>query len=186
MKYILRPIQVKNQSLRHGIDVDGVQRDFLIVLLTWLANLEEQWLIAAISQMHCPCCVATEDGFGTHTSFERRPGESIISTLSELWETWKNANFYQFAGRATEVGYAGIEPGDICQNGLGVDICQVICMDMLHGLHKFIHDHVLLWIQRTIGGIALDQCLQAQIYHSGQCTFKLGVSKLTQMAGREN
>ena len=26
-------------------------------------------------------------------------------------------------GKATEAGYAGIEPGDICWNGLGVDIC---------------------------------------------------------------
>ncbi len=80
----------------------------------------------------------------------------------------------------------GIEPADVCWEGLGVDICRVISVDMLHGLHKFVHDHVLLWIQRMIGEAALDRHLQAQIYHSGRHIFKLGVSKLTQMAGREN
>ena len=89
-------------------------------------------------------------------------------------------------GVALSTGSFYIPNYNICWNGLGVDICQVICVDMLHGLHKFIHDHVLLWIQRMIGRIALDWHLQAQIYHSGWHTFNLGVSKLTQMAGREN
>ncbi len=84
MRHILRPLQVENQLLRHGIDVDGAQHDFLIILLAWLANLEEQWLVAALSQTCCPCCVATEHEFGTHTSFERRSSESIIAALSEL------------------------------------------------------------------------------------------------------
>ena len=186
MRCILRPLRVENQLLWCGIDVDGAQHDFFIILLAWLANLEEQWLIAALSQTCCPCCVATKHEFGTHTSFERRSGESIIAALAELQQTWRDANFYQFAGKAIEAGYTGIEPADVCWEGLGVDICQVISVDMLHGLHKFIHNHVLLWIQRTIGEAALDQCLQAQIYHSGRCIFKLGVLKLTQMARREN
>src|SRR5258708_21040823 len=80
----------------------------------------------------------------------------------------------------------GIEPTDICWEGFGVDICQVISVDMVHGLHKFVHNHVLLWIERAIGEAALDQHLQAQIYCSGRCVFKLGVSKLIQMTGREN
>ncbi len=84
MRHILRPLQVENQLLRCGIDVDGAQHDFFIILLAWLANLEEQWLIAALSQTYCPCCVATKHEFGTHTSFERRSGESIIAALTEL------------------------------------------------------------------------------------------------------
>ena len=97
---------------------------------------------------------------------------------------WRDANLYQFSGKVAPLGYSSIKPKDWV--GLNIDICSIICVDMLHGLHKFVHDHVLLWIQQVVGVEELNRHLQAQVYYSGQHTFKSGVSKLTQMTGHEN
>ena len=99
---------------------------------------------------------------------------------------WRDANLYQFSGKATPLGYSSIGPKDLCWFGLGIDICKVISVDMLHRLHKFVHDHVLSWVQEVIGTQELDRHLQAQVYYSGQPTFKSGISKLSQMSGQEN
>ena len=186
LKIVLRPLHVEHRHILIGADAEGEKRRFFLILIAWLADIEEQWLLAGLAQTSCPRCMSCESQFGDHICMDRRTGDSIVQALRDLREEWPDASLYRFAGKASAEGYAGVEPGDLFWVGLGIDICQVICVDMLHGLHKFVHDHVLTWIQETIGVHQLDRRLQAQIHQIGKRTFGSGISHISQMAGREN
>ncbi|KAF8325142.1 uncharacterized protein EI90DRAFT_2932730, partial [Cantharellus anzutake] len=82
------------------------------------------------------------------------------------------------------MGLIGVE--NLCWEGLPVDICHVVCLDLLHGLHKYISDHPKTWIENSIGKDSLDARFIAQPYRKGQCTFHQGISKISQWSGHEN
>ena len=64
------------------------------------------------------------------------------------------ANTWQFFLKSKEFGLAGVEKP--CWEGLAIDICNVLCVDVLHGIHKFFKDHVMEWLTNTCGKDELD------------------------------
>jgi hypothetical protein len=180
LKIVLHPLHVEHRHILIGADAKGKKHQFLLILIAWLADIEEQWLLAGLAQTSCPHCMSCEFQFGDHICMDCRTGDSIIQALQALREEWPDASWYRFAGKASVEGYAGVELSDLFWVRLGVDICQVICVDMLHRLHKFVHDHVLTWIRETVGEDQLDRQLQAQIHQIGKQTFGSGISHISQ------
>jgi hypothetical protein len=157
LKILLCPLHLQHQCTLIGADAESKKCRFLLILIAWLADVKEQWLLVGLAQTSCPRCMSQEFQFGHHTCMNCRTGDSIIQALRTLRDEWPEVSRYHFAGKASREGYAGVEPSDLFWVGLGVDICQVICVDMLHGLHKFVHDHVLTWIRETVGKHQLDR-----------------------------
>ncbi|KAF8326294.1 uncharacterized protein EI90DRAFT_2820577, partial [Cantharellus anzutake] len=81
-------------------------------------------------------------------------------------------------------GLAGVE--NLCWEGLAIDICNVLCVDVLHGIHKFFKDHVMEWLTNTIGEDELDRRMMAQPHRIGYRNFNTGISHLSQWTCRGN
>ncbi len=112
--------------------------------LFFLMDLKEQWLIAGLSTSICPKCLAkTTDSKKPHAC-ERQTGKSILRALKEIQACYPTADTWQFFLKAKELGLAGVE--HVCWEGLKPNICDVLCVDVLHGIHKFFKDHVMEWL----------------------------------------
>ncbi|KAF8593440.1 hypothetical protein BDV93DRAFT_397274, partial [Ceratobasidium sp. AG-I] len=67
-----------------------------------------------------------------------------------------------------------------------IDICKVLSMDLLHGFYKLFYDHVFSWNQMGLGPAELDARIASQIPLAGDRIFTQGVSRISQMTGKEH
>ncbi|KAF9505545.1 hypothetical protein BS47DRAFT_1260144, partial [Hydnum rufescens UP504] len=79
-------------------------------------------------------------------------------------------------------GLARVE--ELCWEGLSVDICQIICVDNLHGLHKMFKDHMMDWLTNSIGEAELDRRFMAQPHCIGTRNFDSGILHYSQWSGK--
>lgn len=85
--------------------------------------------------------------------------------------------------KAKKKGLSGVE--ELCWEGLAVDMCHAICVDLLHTYHKMFGDHIMLWITCTIGEEHLNDRFSAQPHCVGARNFPAGISHLLQLSGKE-
>ncbi|KAF8324179.1 uncharacterized protein EI90DRAFT_3130127 [Cantharellus anzutake] len=114
---------------------DGRLRVCLAILMAWIADLEEQLLIAGVQNF----------------------GEMIILALRNVCAKFPSASVYEFRQEVKKLrlGLSGtIE--DPCWEGLGVDPYVFIKQDILHGIHKFVWDHPGEWLKKLLGADELD------------------------------
>ncbi|KAF8341359.1 uncharacterized protein EI90DRAFT_2904901, partial [Cantharellus anzutake] len=156
--------------------------------MAWIADLEEVLDLLGLRRNRCPKCIAGYEDLGGNqvgaNPTPTRTGEDILKALRKLRTRFPKATTWQFSVKGRDLGLLGVE--NLCWEGLSVDICRVVCLDLLHGLHKYISDHPKAWITKTIGVAELDACFIAQPYRRGQRTFHNGISKISQWSGREN
>lgn len=182
MYAVLEPL--RNVHVKTIVDPTGAKRRCTAVLMAWIADLEEQYLIAALSKNNCPTCEAGYHDLGHNCPKNPRTGDSILKTLRELRELYPEHNTWEFVKEAKKYGLSGVERP--CWEGLPGDICRIISVDLLHGVHKMFVDHVVPWISATTGEEELDLRLMAQPHRVGNRNFGGGISKISQWSGREN
>lgn len=90
-----------------------------------------------------------------------------------------------FAEACQKVGLNGVEH-PFWADFAGLDICQVIPPDVLHGLHKAFKDHHITWLTNLIGKDDMDARFMHQPKIIGFCHFSLGLSCLSQFSGKEH
>ncbi|EJD47098.1 hypothetical protein AURDEDRAFT_38423, partial [Auricularia subglabra TFB-10046 SS5] len=61
-----------------------------------------------------------------------------------------------------------------------MDICRIICNDILHGLHKAFKDHTWTWVVNMIGKNEVDQRFRRIPKTHGYRSFPGGISKISQ------
>ncbi|KAF9513228.1 hypothetical protein BS47DRAFT_1362572 [Hydnum rufescens UP504] len=147
-----------------------------------IADLKEQYDIMGLASNSCPSCVATFEDLGAVKSCPHCTGKSILDDLQGLRADYPTATTWQFINKVKEFGLAGIE--NLCWEGLQVDICQIICVDNLHGLHKMFKDHMMVWLTNSIGEDELDCHFMAQLHRVGTRNFDLGISHYLQWSGK--
>jgi hypothetical protein len=187
MSVVLEPLRRYDQppKLYTAVDPDGFKRKCAAILAGWIADMEEVWMILGIAVGSCPKCLAHHETLDSLCEQGARTSASILGALASVREQVTSAaDTWQFVTRAKEFGLFGIEK--LCWEGLGIDICQVICFDALHTLHKGFFDHLFGWITRTIGELDLDNALKVQPHSIGKRNFHHGVSHLSQLSGREH
>jgi len=82
-------------------------------------------------------------------------------------------------------GLIGVE--DPWFEGVVDDPCRIVGVDLLHGIKKFIYDHIVVWVTNLIGKEPLD-CrfmMQPHFVGSEMRNFPLGISQLKQVQGKE-
>jgi hypothetical protein len=52
-------------------------------------------------------------------------------------------------------GLIGVE--DLWFDGVVDDPCRIMGVDLLHGVKKFIYDHIVTWVSKLIGKEQLDR-----------------------------
>ena len=130
----------------------------------------------------CISCVAQFQQLGNSEPCQHRTGDSIIKEIQRIRSQFPDADTWQFTCKAKESGLAGAE--ELCWEGLHVDICRIVCPDNLHGLHKFLYDHLMTWLTNTIGESELDRRFMAQPHIVGARNFDAGISHISQWSGK--
>ena len=182
MAVVLNPL--KKMEVTTAVDASGYERRVMAVLMAWLADLEEQWMILGLAKYSCPKCMARFKDLDLPHPQEQRTGKSIVDGLHEIRAEYPDADVWQFVRKAGKRGYVGVE--DLCWEGLPVDMCRVICVDALHGIHKMFGDHIIKWVANALGENELDLRFMGQPRRMGFRNFDSGISHLSQCSGREN
>src|SRR5258708_1933358 len=142
MKHVLTPLRVNQRSYYVVLSPDGNSRLCIAILMAWIADLEEQLLIAGIMKFSCPVCHAGYKDLPEHANFKVCSGSFILSVLRHIHQKFPSASAYEFKQevKKLELGISGAFE-DPCWEGLGIDPSMFIKQDILHGIHKFIWDH---------------------------------------------
>lgn len=156
----------------------------LAPLFAWLADLEEQWLIAGLAKNQCPRCVA-----GTHELGENVPGPvrtftSILAAIRAVRESRPDATTWQFANTASNVGLGGVEE-PFWHDMEGVDICGILSADLLHFIRKRLKDHDMKWTTNTLGDEEVDARIRSDSHRLGEQSFPKGIARILQWTGRQ-
>lgn len=77
MRIVLEPLRTDRRKVEEVIDANGRVRKCLPILMSWIADLEGQWLICALLQSSCPRCQAIKDVFGLDVHCGIRSGDDI-------------------------------------------------------------------------------------------------------------
>jgi len=187
MSIVLEPLHRYNESPRlyTAVDPEGFKRKCAAVLAGWIADMDELWTILGLSPGTCPKCLASHETLDSPSLQHTHTSQWILDTLAHVCnQVTEAADTWQFVTRAKEYGLFGIEK--LCWEGLGVDICQVVCFDTLHTIHKGFFDHIFSWIRKTVGEQDLDNGLMAQPHLIGKHNFSHGISHLSQLSGHEH
>ncbi|CAE6434587.1 unnamed protein product [Rhizoctonia solani] len=184
MEIICQPLKTLN--VHEVIDPDGNVRLIFYVLLAYLADLEEQYMIAALDKSNCMHCTATTHDFGSPNECPTRTSQSILDAIAKVQGTRQvNADPYEFSLTAGKHRLGDVEFPFWAELPF-VDICQVLSVDLLHGFHKFFHDHPFKWNTISLGEDEIDARMKAQVPYSGSRVFPKGVSHISQMSGKEH
>lgn len=187
MSIVLEPLCQSNNSpkLYAAVDPEGYNRKCAAILAGWIADMEEVRSILGLSLSACPKCLASHQTLDDPCEQEACTSEWILDALASVRnQVTDAAGTWQFVTRAKELGLFGIEK--LCWEGLGINIFQVICFDILHTIHKGFFDHVFNWIRTTVGEHDLDNALMTQPHFTGKHNFSHGISHLSQLSGHEH
>ncbi|CAE7129460.1 unnamed protein product [Rhizoctonia solani] len=184
MEIICQPLRQLNPH--EIVDPDGNVRLIFYVLIAYLADLEEQYMIAALDKSNCMHCTATTTDFGSPDEYPTRTSESILDAIEQVQNARQvNADPYEFSLTAGKYRLSDVEFPFWAELPF-VDICQVLSVDLLHGFHKFFHDHPYKWNINSLGEDEIDTRMKAQVPYAGSRVFPKGVTHISQMSGKEH
>ena len=186
LRIVLEPLAVRHRVLHKIVGPDGYIRNAVPILMGWIADLKEQLVIAGVTQYTCPVSMATHADLGKRVCCKPRTGKSTLNALALVRSKYPLATTWEFACEVKKLGMglSGCVKHPFWEN-LGVDPCNFICQDLLHGCHKFFWDHPAKWLAHVIGIKELDNRYIAQP-KGGFRHFSHGISKLSQVSGREH
>ncbi|KAG8727897.1 hypothetical protein FRC10_005488, partial [Ceratobasidium sp. 414] len=184
MEIICEPLRELN--VHEVIDPQGNVRLIFYVLIAYLADLEEQYMIAALDKSNCVHCTATTHDFGSPEPCTTRTSSSILEAIARVQEARRpNADPYHFSLGASKERLGDVEYPFWAALPF-VDICQSLSVDLLHGFHKFFFDHPFQWNTNSLGEDEINARMKAQVPYSGARMFPRGVTHISQMSGKEH
>lgn len=191
IRTILSPLD--GLPVRKAVDAEGYMRETVRMLMAWIADMEEQWMITTLGAFTCPHCTARKNNLDNHTVFPDRTAASILQTLKDIRakmprregvEQGSMDDTWAFVSAAKKIGLRGVEePFWKSTVHETVDICRVLSGDLLHTYHKCFSDHIVTWtanILNTEEVPELDVRLRLQITRPGFRHFGNGKSSISQ------
>ncbi|KAG9078838.1 hypothetical protein FS749_009099, partial [Ceratobasidium sp. UAMH 11750] len=168
------------------VDPEGIVRLIIYFLIAYLADLEEQYKIAALDKSNCIHCTSIVTEFGSNEKHEPRTSESILKAISNVQaKRGPNADPYEFSLGADKYQLGDVEY-PFWESLPFMDICKVLSVDLLHGFHKFFFDHPFDWNVHSLGEEEIDARMKSQIPLVGGRVFPRGVTHISQMSGKEH
>lgn len=165
MGIVLKPLWTDTRQTVRTVCADGKVRECVGVLMAWIADLEEQWVIAGLPKYSCPMCKAGFTEFDHPHPQLPCTGTSILETLRAICASDHKLDLWQFIKHVHAEHLSGVE--ELCWIRLPVDLCCIICVDILHGLHKLFGDFPFHWLKNVVGEEELDRWFMAQPIQSG-------------------
>jgi hypothetical protein len=188
MEIIIRTLRRKQPH--KVVDPEGNVRSVLYELAAYIADLEEQWMIAGLGGSTCPHCETDPSHLGDAECSPMRTPADILYKIQKIKTdfqaaTGRSPTLEQFTDLACEHHLNGVER-PFWQSLPELNIFEALSPDLLHGFHKFFHDHIYKFNLRGMGQDKYDACVHSQLRFSGDRTFLHGVSHISQMTGMEH
>ncbi|KAG8708187.1 hypothetical protein FRC08_000066 [Ceratobasidium sp. 394] len=184
MRIISEPLYTP--TVHEIVDPEGFIRLIFYVLIAYLADLEEQFKIAALDKSNCIHCMATTNEFGSPDIFKQRTCKHTLEAIAQVQaERGINADPYEFALGADKHRLGDVE-FPFWESLPFMDICSALSLDLLHGFHKFFFDHVFQWNVNSLGEDEVDARVKSQVALVGARVFPKGVTHISQMSGKEH
>ena len=94
--------------------------------MAWIADLEEQYLIAGLAKNACPPCKANFSTLGLDHVQQPQMGHKILETVKQLHRRYPTTDMWQFYGLAKDYDLLGIEEPcwKVSLLYLSSDLCQ--------------------------------------------------------------
>ncbi|KAG9124314.1 hypothetical protein FRC07_012066 [Ceratobasidium sp. 392] len=139
-----RPL--RRQTPHDVVDPAGNIQSVLYGLAGYIADLEEQWLVAGLGGQTCPHCEHDSTHLGDHESGPPRTRANFLEQLDNIKESHKESwgrspSLEEYMNLAGEKHFNGVDK-PFWRFLPGLDIFHALSPDLLHGFHKFFHDHI--------------------------------------------
>ncbi|KAF9508178.1 hypothetical protein BS47DRAFT_1303098, partial [Hydnum rufescens UP504] len=96
MQIVLEPLRIEQRRLQVVTGPDGYHQHCMPILMAWIADLEEQLLIAGVSQWSCPVCMVSHNDLQAHKNFTICTGNSTLETLTLVCAKYPSASTWEF------------------------------------------------------------------------------------------
>ena len=167
-------------------DADGHMRRVHTPLVSHIADLPKQRLIAGVAATTSPLSLATTSQFGDAEKHPRRLRAYTIEKINEACTRHDPLDdLERFVAYCKSIGYIGVVRPYWIDYG-DANPPDFLTPDALHAFHKFFKDHPYKWVENIIGASELDYHLSVLQPQVGQRNWPHGVSKLKQLTGREH
>jgi hypothetical protein len=188
MQIITRPL--RRTQPHDVIDPEGNVRSVMYELAAYIADLEEQWMIAALGGSTCPHCETDPSHLGDIECSPLRTPADILKKIKKIKKDYKAAegrspSLEKFADLASEHHLNGVDK-PFWKSLPRLNIFEALSPDLLHGFHKFFHDHIYKFNLTGMGRDEYDARMRSQLQFSGDRNFLHGVSHISQMTGMEH
>jgi hypothetical protein len=182
MDLILEPLKRVQSSGICMIDSLGNERLCFPRLAAYLADYPEQTLINVAVPNASPTTLALSHDLGRSQVLPYQSGRGTLQKIKEITQKVDPADILNYEDAAKLQGLNGVNQPfwrDIQSYNPGLCVAP----DILHGLHRFWHDHILQWVINLIGAKELDRQVKAIQPIIGFRHFKEGISHLSQWTG---
>ncbi|SRR5258707_11132862 len=181
MKIVLRLTHLDTQKYHVIQGPDGLMCLTMVIVMAWIANLEEQLVIAGVRIYSCLVCLTPHHNLDHwHSTVNHAPcmAEKMITKTHQVCDLYPEASTYEFKKemKKQENRLSGAVE-EFCWEGLPIGPEVFLTQDLLHGCYKFIWDHVAEWLTHIVGEEELDHRFQVQP-KLGFWNFADGISKI--------
>jgi hypothetical protein len=167
------------------VDASGNTQRCFTPLVSYIANLPEQQLIAGVSKNTSPVTMAQLPAFGNAMPAEPQTRDATLHQIKELCEKVDPWDLEAFQTAAKKLKLLGIHL-PFWRDWLFAEPFLFLTGEILHTIHKFFYDHVLEWCKAVAGA----HTLNAQFMNLHQCVsfrhFASGVAHQPQASGRDH
>jgi hypothetical protein len=185
VEYILDPLIKAGENGQEMNDSKGDIRRCYPRIAAYLADYPEQVLINVAAGNNSPITTAGHHDLDNPRPSPPRTKEWILSAIAEICEVIDPNDVLAYLAAAKTRGLNGVHK-PFWRNMPGYQPEIVVCPDILHGVHRFWRDHVLVWTRRLIGDAELDRCLRVLQPVRGYKSYTKGIKNIAQWTGRED
>ncbi|KAG2115030.1 hypothetical protein DEU56DRAFT_874260 [Suillus clintonianus] len=153
-------------------------------LISHIADLPEQLMIACVMKNSSPVTTATHKEFGDETPHPPRNGSDTYALIQQLCNRVDPWDLIAYVRESKKLHLSGVHL-PYWRNWRCSNPARFLTPEILHTLHKFFFNHVLKWIKQIMGH-ELDVQFKSHHKRTGVRHFSGGVSHVNQMTGREH
>jgi hypothetical protein len=190
-----RCMEVITRSLRRTephkvVDPEGNIRSVLYEIVAYIADLEEQWLVAGLGGSTCPHCASEPNHLGDSECSPPHTRADILGKIKKIKKDYRAArgcspSLEEFVKLSGEQHLNGVDK-PFWKTLPRLNIFEALSPDLLHGFHKFFYDHIYRFNLTAMGEGEYDARVHSQLRFAGDRNFLHGVSHISQMTGIEH
>jgi Plavaka transposase len=185
LKIVLASLTDAGTDGREMTDSTGDVRLCFPRVAAYLADHPEQRLVNVTLSGWSPTTTADHDHLGDAEASPPRTREWILSRIQRILRSTDPNDLKKYKNLSKDMGLNGVHK-PFWEELPGYEPSVCVPPDILHGIHRFWRDHILVWVINLIGFDELDRRLKLLQPVVNVRHFSNGIQCLTQWTGRED